>query len=355
MTMRHLLYIAMLAAFACAPSLALASECGRPVSTGPIPGAVDSLYILQSAVGARDCRLDECDINSDCRISVSDALGVLRSAVGDDGIKIDCKSECPTIVRCGAEDAPMCNGTCPADYACMAVDDDGEDHDDRVTICHLPPGNLSNGRTLVLGESAVSAHLRHGDGLGPCEDLNMAIIASSRGGDNGYHEDGDSDRDGDDANKGDRDDDDGDCVCVPITITTSTTVDEATTTTMGPTTTTSTMASTTTTSMIASTTTTMGPTTTMAPTTTTTTTTTMASTTTTTMGPSAAAGQAIYDTRCGFCHGAGAHDTTNDSGGTIANRGSRLVNNLGALSGRMQGITLTSAEIADLRAFFNTL
>ncbi len=35
--------------------------------------------------------------------------------------------------------------------------------DDKVTICH------KNRKTLVLPESAVSAHLGHGDTYGPCE------------------------------------------------------------------------------------------------------------------------------------------------------------------------------------------
>lgn len=53
----------------------------------------------------------------------------LRSAVGNDLVDLDCKAECSTIVRCGAEDALVCNGTCPAEQACMSVDDDGEGHD----------------------------------------------------------------------------------------------------------------------------------------------------------------------------------------------------------------------------------
>ncbi|MDZ7839873.1 MAG: hypothetical protein U5R46_03495 [Gammaproteobacteria bacterium] len=35
--------------------------------------------------------------------------------------------------------------------------------DDKVTICH------KNKDTLVVPESAVSAHLAHGDTYGPCE------------------------------------------------------------------------------------------------------------------------------------------------------------------------------------------
>jgi hypothetical protein len=40
--------------------------------------------------------------------------------------------------------------------------------EDKVTICHLPPGNPQNRQTIVVGSSAVAAHLKHGDSLGAC-------------------------------------------------------------------------------------------------------------------------------------------------------------------------------------------
>jgi hypothetical protein len=40
--------------------------------------------------------------------------------------------------------------------------------DDNITICHLPPGNPSNPQTITVAQSAVAAHQRHGDTLGPC-------------------------------------------------------------------------------------------------------------------------------------------------------------------------------------------
>jgi hypothetical protein len=39
---------------------------------------------------------------------------------------------------------------------------------DKVTICHIPPGNPRNAHTIVVAESAVPAHLAHGDSLGAC-------------------------------------------------------------------------------------------------------------------------------------------------------------------------------------------
>ncbi|HMO16454.1 MAG TPA: Ig-like domain-containing protein [Oligoflexia bacterium] len=38
----------------------------------------------------------------------------------------------------------------------------------KVTICHIPPGNPSNMRTIRVGAPALEAHLAHGDILGEC-------------------------------------------------------------------------------------------------------------------------------------------------------------------------------------------
>ena len=43
------------------------------------------------------------------------------------------------------------------------------DSEDKVTICHFPPGNPMNAQTLEVAESAVSAHVsNHEDTLGAC-------------------------------------------------------------------------------------------------------------------------------------------------------------------------------------------
>ncbi len=38
----------------------------------------------------------------------------------------------------------------------------------KVAVCHEPPGNPANRHTIYVGESAVPAHLAHGDSRGPC-------------------------------------------------------------------------------------------------------------------------------------------------------------------------------------------
>ena len=39
---------------------------------------------------------------------------------------------------------------------------------DKVTICHFPPGNPANYQTITIGAAALSAHLAHGDFPGSC-------------------------------------------------------------------------------------------------------------------------------------------------------------------------------------------
>lgn len=39
---------------------------------------------------------------------------------------------------------------------------------EKVDICHIPPGNPENVNTITVSENAVQSHLDHGDSLGCC-------------------------------------------------------------------------------------------------------------------------------------------------------------------------------------------
>ena len=48
--------------------------------------------------------------------------------------------------------------------------------EDKVTICHIPPGNPGNAHTITIGSSAVPAHQAHGDYVdGPCESADLDL------------------------------------------------------------------------------------------------------------------------------------------------------------------------------------
>jgi len=66
--------------------------------------------------------------------------------------------------------------------------DDGPDEKDgknKVTICHIPPGNPDNAHTITVGEPAVLTHMtKHGDTIGPCSNSSQNEKSNSGKGNN---------------------------------------------------------------------------------------------------------------------------------------------------------------------------
>ncbi|MCH8854376.1 MAG: hypothetical protein IID41_17250, partial [Planctomycetes bacterium] len=58
----------------------------------------------------------------------------------------------------------------PASGGCVEDQAPCECVNGRVTLCHIPPGNLAKARTITVGCVALDKHLAHGDHCGPCED-----------------------------------------------------------------------------------------------------------------------------------------------------------------------------------------
>lgn len=46
----------------------------------------------------------------------------------------------------------------------------GNNGSDKITICHIPPGNPGNLQTITISVNALEAHLAHGDHIGGCGD-----------------------------------------------------------------------------------------------------------------------------------------------------------------------------------------
>lgn len=59
---------------------------------------------------------------------------------------------------------------------------------DPVTVCHIPPGNNMNARTLVINRAALKAHLAHGDREGDCHPENKGQKGNAPGNDKGGSE-----------------------------------------------------------------------------------------------------------------------------------------------------------------------
>lgn len=51
--------------------------------------------------------------------------------------------------------------------------------EDKVDVCHIPPGNPDNAHTITISENALQAHLDHGDRLGACESAPPVEVRES--------------------------------------------------------------------------------------------------------------------------------------------------------------------------------
>lgn len=49
------------------------------------------------------------------------------------------------------------------------------DNGNKVTICHIPPGNPDNAHPITISVNALDAHLAHGDTIGDCDALSGNI------------------------------------------------------------------------------------------------------------------------------------------------------------------------------------
>lgn len=142
------------------------------------------------------CTIDEC-INALCVHTVlPECLACTSDADCDDGNACTfdacllpgfCSNEpeppatpCPNDLYCDGEETCDGLGTCvpgtppcPEDQKCdedvdRCVPCEIDVPEGKVAVCHIPPGNYANARTIFVDEHAVPAHLAHGDTVGPC-------------------------------------------------------------------------------------------------------------------------------------------------------------------------------------------
>lgn len=53
------------------------------------------------------------------------------------------------------------------------------DNGDKITVCHIPPGNPENMHEIDISVNALNAHLAHGDNVGGCQAV-IAVGSGSR-------------------------------------------------------------------------------------------------------------------------------------------------------------------------------
>lgn len=67
-------------------------------------------------------------------------------------------------------------------------------------------------------------------------------------------------------------------------------------------------------------------------------------------------GQELYTSRCAVCHSLGTFDTSAlPNTPDLLGEADEIVNDLGTIDEAMEGITLTDQEVADLKAFIDSL
>jgi hypothetical protein len=101
-----------------------------------------------------------------------------------DGSTSNLTTVCPSVssdYTLTVTDQNGCSATdevhvCVVDVTCFA----GNSQNQKVEVCHTPPGNSGNSHTICINESAVAAHLAHGCSLGACDEQGVCSTASSR-------------------------------------------------------------------------------------------------------------------------------------------------------------------------------
>ncbi|HEY9178642.1 MAG TPA: HYR domain-containing protein [Flavipsychrobacter sp.] len=80
-----------------------------------------------------------------------------------------------------------CSTTCTVSFCVFDIRVTGKGNNNKVYICHAPPGNPNNAQTLSVSVNAVASHLsgHSGDRLGTCD---MSCNSSAKGGRNNREE-----------------------------------------------------------------------------------------------------------------------------------------------------------------------
>jgi hypothetical protein len=126
----------------CRGNCSAISQCGDVNDDGRVT-ATDALFVLQSAIGLQQCAVEICDANGDGEVTATDASMVLAAAVG---LPVDFVCPAPVSFTCG-----------------NAIIDENEECDDGDSLWLT--GELCSGRCLELlcGDPDDSGNLTSSD------------------------------------------------------------------------------------------------------------------------------------------------------------------------------------------------
>ncbi len=88
--------------------------------------------------------------------------------IDEEGLE-QCRNDCKIKFE-NEDERSKCIGGCKDDSSFN--EEDYAEGGNNVKLCHIPEGNKDNAKTIKIAESAVDAHLKHGDYFGECEEIN---------------------------------------------------------------------------------------------------------------------------------------------------------------------------------------
>ncbi len=136
-------------------------------------------FSLSITAGPTSYGCDDTDETYTLTLTATDAAGNSASCdaevtVSDDNLPDDdCDGVANTCDLCdGGDDSVDNNGDdlpdCAFPPACAGILPAWKCGNNKVKVCHIPPGNPQNANTICINCNALTTHIAHGDYLGPC-------------------------------------------------------------------------------------------------------------------------------------------------------------------------------------------
>jgi len=144
-------------------------QCGGKVCGKLVDISIDEETLLYCIAGT-------CQVKDEIIIDEGPICGNNICEPGEMG-EIPLQFENETLDEEDEEFPPECAAVdCLQGFHCITGGNCVEDEENKVTLCHIPPGNPSNAHTIEVGAPAVDAHLDHGDYLGECIDEEKSLF-----------------------------------------------------------------------------------------------------------------------------------------------------------------------------------